>query len=67
MQKFVTNNAEETIELEVEQATASQKLDEKARKEKKKRARKKVFKVLLGVTVLFLIMTEKNRLEIKIL
>lgn len=46
---------EETIESEVDQATASQKLDEKARKEKKKRARRKVLKVLLGVTVLFLI------------
>lgn len=46
---------EGTIEFEIEQATASQKLDEKARKQKKKRARRKVFKVLLGVMVLFLV------------
>lgn len=46
---------EETIESAIDQATASQKLDEKARKEKKKRARKKVYKVLLAVTILFLI------------
>ena len=48
---------EETIESEIDQATASQKLDEKARKEKKKRARRKVLKVLLAVTILFLINT----------
>lgn len=48
---------EETIELEIDQITASQKLDEKARKEKKKRAKRKVLKVLLGVTILFLINT----------
>ena len=53
MAKEIEN--EETIESEVIQATASQKLDEKARKEKKKRARRKVFKVLLAVTVLFLV------------
>lgn len=46
---------EVTIESEIDQATASQKLDEKARKEKKKKARQKVFKVLLAVTILFLI------------
>lgn len=46
---------EEIIESAIDQATASQKLDEKARKEKKKKARRKVFKVLLGVTILFLI------------
>ena len=45
----------ETIESEIDQVTASQKLDEKAKKEKKKRARRKVFKVLLGVTILFLV------------
>ena len=48
---------EETIELEIDQITASLKLDEKARKEKKKRAKRKVLKVLLGVTILFLINT----------
>ena len=53
MAKEVEN--EETIELEIDQATASQKLDEKARKQKKKRARQKVLKVLLAVTILFLI------------
>jgi len=53
MAKEIEN--EETIESAIDQATASQKLDEKARKEKKKRARRKVFKVLLGVTILFLI------------
>ena len=46
---------EETIESEIDQITASQKLDEKARKQKKKRARQKVLKVLLAVTILFLI------------
>lgn len=46
---------EETIESEIDQATASQKLDEKAKKEKRRRARKKVLKLLLGVTILFLI------------
>ena len=45
----------ETIESEIDQATASQKLDEKARKQKKRRARKKVLKILLVATVLFLI------------
>ena len=46
---------EETIESEIDQVTASQKLDEKARKQRKKRARQKVLKVLLAVTILFLI------------
>lgn len=45
----------ETIESTVDQATASQKLDEKAKKQKKKKARQKVLKVLLAVTVLFLV------------
>ena len=53
MAKDIEN--EETIESEIDQATASQKLDEKARKEKKIKARQKVFKVLLVVTILFLI------------
>ena len=53
MAKEIKN--EETIESAVDQVTASQKLDEKARKEKKKRARRKVFKVLLAVIILFLI------------
>ena len=53
MAKKIEN--EEIIESAIDQVTASQKLDEKARKEKKKKARKKVFKVLLGVTILFLI------------
>ena len=46
---------EETIESDIDQITASQKLDEKARKEKKRRARRKVLRVLLAVTILFLI------------
>ena len=45
----------ETIESAIDQVTASQKLDEKAKKERKKRARQKVFKVLLAVTILFLV------------
>ena len=53
MAKEIEN--EQTIESEIDQATASQKLDEKAKKEKKRRARKKVLKVLLAVTILFLI------------
>lgn len=53
MAKEIDN--EETIESAIDQAIASQMLDEKARKEKKKRARRKVFKVLLVVTILFLI------------
>lgn len=53
MAKEIEN--EETIESAVDQVTASQKLDEKARKEKMKRARRKVFKVLLAVLILFLI------------
>ena len=53
MAKKIEN--EETIESAVDQITASQKLDDKARKEKKKRARRKVFKVLLVVLILFLI------------
>lgn len=48
---------EELTEVDIEQATASQKLEEKAKKEKKKRARRKVLKVLLAVTILFLINT----------
>ena len=53
MAKEIEN--EETIESEVDQATASQKLDEKAKKQKKKRARQKVLKILLVVTILFLV------------
>lgn len=53
MAKEIEN--EQTIESEIDQATASQKLDEKARKEKMRRARQKVLKVLLVVTILFLI------------
>ena len=45
----------ETIESTVDQVTASQKLDEKARKAKRKRARQKVLKVLLATMVLFLV------------
>jgi len=53
MAKEIEN--EETIESAIDQATASQKLDEKAKKERRKRARQKVFKVLLAVTILFLV------------
>ena len=45
----------ETIDASVEQATASQKLDEKAKKQSKKKARRIVFKILLMVTILFLV------------
>ena len=45
----------ETIDASVEQATASQKLDEKARKQSRKKARRIVFKILLIVTILFLV------------
>ena len=54
MAKDLENNIE-TIESEIDQITASQKLDEKAKKERKKRTRRKVLKLLLGVTVLFLV------------
>lgn len=53
MAKEIEN--EETIESEIDQATASQKLDEKAKKQKKRRAKQKVLKVLLGITILFLV------------
>lgn len=46
---------EDTIELEIEEKISKQKLDEKAKKESRKRARYKVFKILLAVTVLFLV------------
>lgn len=46
---------EKTIESTVDQITASQRLDEKAKKEKRKRTRRKVFKVLLGLIILFLV------------
>lgn len=45
----------ETIDASVEQATASQKLDEKAKKQSRKKARRIVFKILLMVTILFLV------------
>ena len=45
----------ETIDASVEQVTASQKLDEKAKKQSKKKARRIVFKILLMVTILFLV------------
>lgn len=44
-----------TIESEIDQITASQKLEKKAKIEKKKRIRKKVFKILLVTMVLFLV------------
>ena len=46
---------EDTIELEIEERISKQKLDERAKKESKKRAWHKVFKILLIVTVLFLV------------
>lgn len=46
---------EDTIESEIEEKTSKQKIDEKARKESRKRARSKVFKILLAVTILFLV------------
>lgn len=49
------NENQETIEETIEQTTSQQKLDEKARKAKKKKTRHKVLKVLLAVTVLFLV------------
>lgn len=45
----------ETIDATVEQATASQKLDEKAKKQSRKKAKKIVLKILLTVIILFLI------------
>jgi hypothetical protein len=48
-------NKETTIDVSVEQATASQKLDEKAKKQSRKKARRIVFKILLIVTILFLV------------
>ena len=53
MAKEIEN--EQTIESEIDQITASKKLDEKAKKQRKRQARKKVLKVLLGVIVLFLV------------
>ena len=46
---------EDTIESEIEEKTSKQKLDEKAKKESRKRARYKVFRILLAVTILFLV------------
>ena len=48
-------NKETTIDASVEQVTASQKLDEKAKKQSRKKARRIVFKILLIVTILFLV------------
>ena len=45
----------ETIDNQIDKATVSQRLDEKAKKEKRRRARHIAFKVLLGIIVLFLI------------
>ena len=53
MAKEIEN--EETIESAIDQATASKKLDAKAKKNKKKQLRKKVLKILLVVTILFLV------------
>ncbi len=53
MTKEIENK--ETIESQIDQVTASQKLDEKARNEKKKRARKRAFKIVLVITIIFLI------------
>ena len=49
------NEFKETIDASVEQATASQKLDKKAKQQSKKKARKIVFKILLVVIILFLV------------
>lgn len=54
MAKEIEEN-KETIESEIDQATSKQKLEEKARKESKKRTRKIVFRILLGVIILFLV------------
>ena len=54
MAKEIEEN-EQTIESAIDQTTASQKLDEKAKKQKKRRARQKVLRILLAVTILFLV------------
>ena len=54
MAKKIEEN-KEMIESTVDQITASQRLDEKAKKEKKKKVRQRVFKVLLGLIIIFLI------------
>lgn len=50
-----TTNNKETLEEQIEAATAGQKLDEKAKKEKRKRTRRIAFRVILGILMLFLI------------
>ena len=45
----------ETIESRINKTTASQKLDEKARQQKKKKAKQKAFKILLIAMILFLV------------
>lgn len=54
MAKEIEEN-KETIESEIDQVTSKQKLDEKAKKESRKKTRKIVFRILLVVTILFLI------------
>ena len=49
------NEKIETIESAVDLATSRQKLDEKAKKQSRKKARKIIFKILLAVTILFLV------------
>ncbi len=46
---------EQTLDEQVEQTTAGQKIEEKAKKEKRKRIRHKVFRTLLVVIIIFLI------------
>ena len=46
---------EQTLDEQIEQTTAGQKIEEKAKKEKRKRIRNKVFKTLLIVIRIFLI------------
>ena len=51
----MANENNETIDGAIDQITSRQKLDEKAKKASRKKARKIVFKILLVVTILFLV------------
>lgn len=46
---------EETLEEQIDQATANQRLEQKAKKEKRKKKAKVIFRILLVVIILFLV------------
>ena len=50
-----TTKNEPTLEEKIDETTAGQKLEEKAKKEKRKRTRRIAFRILLGIIVLFMI------------